>query len=298
MSDAEQGQVECRCASVDELSGSDAQRYAEEHLVVEERYDSAERYGPARPNDPPWWADRLEEWRGTGFGELICASTGWRFQESWTRSADEYRIRRRPFTTRADYLDPQVISARAEEVGIADALIDATVPHRDRSEADREAWRAACDRAHLAWDALYSPDFTQLRRAMSKGDPEAIEAAMVYLEVDPWVFRSGYYKQKVIERLARAPRSSLDQERLEGIILAMVFKGERAWSEWHALCRLCRHLSTAAFEARLRREAVRARSPGHERALLELAAHVSDPGRYPGRGRHRRTARGRPGRRS
>jgi hypothetical protein len=133
---------------------------------------------------------------------------------------------------------------------------------------------------------------------MSKGEPEAVEAGMVYLEADPWVFRSGYYKQKVLERLSRAPLVSLDTKRLEDALPAIVAKGWREHSEWQALRRLCRHIRSPQFAARLLDAANNARGPGHERALRDLATAVTDPGRFPQRGRRRRPLRGRYRRRS
>jgi hypothetical protein len=301
--------VECRCSKAELWFGQTARRYSERHLVVEDRYDYAEhseRYWPwTEPLPGPHGArlaekraEHLARWRGRGHGELICPDTAWRFEETWSLDPAEYRIKRRPWTTTADYVDRTIVERRAEEVRVSNRLIHETVPFRERSASDYRAWHAATDRWKRADRALYSPDFDLLLRRMSHGDPDAIEAGTVYLEVDPWVFRSGYYRQKVYERLSRAPRRALDRERIEAAIVVSVAKGPREGIEWRALRRLCRHLSDPAFEARLREAARGARSPGHARALLELANEVADPSKFPGRGRGRRTARGRPRRRS
>jgi hypothetical protein len=301
--------VECRCDRAEWYVGVAARRYVERHLAVQDRYDFAEhseRYWPwTEPVPGPHGerlaarrAEHLEEVRGRGHGELLCVDTGWRFKESWTRDPAEYRIKRRPWTTPLDYLDRRIIERRAEEIRVAHELIRPAWQLRDRSPLDHWLWHAAAERWKRANDALFSPDFDLLLSAMAKGEPQAVEAGVVYLEVDPWVHRSGCYRKKVYERLSRAPRSALDERRIETAILASVAKGPRESIEWRALRRLCRHLSSPVFGARLRDAAADARSLGHTRALLELAEDVADQARFPGRGRQRRTERGRYRRRS
>src|SRR3954469_9620517 len=92
--------VECRCATVPLIVGPDAQTYADQHLTVCSRRDSAEWFaGRPLKHEAPWVAEWRESLRGTGFGECQCPATGWRWKESWTRDPAERRLERRPWTT-------------------------------------------------------------------------------------------------------------------------------------------------------------------------------------------------------
>jgi hypothetical protein len=84
-----------------------------------------------------------------------------------------------------------------------------------------QAWKNWLD-ATSAWHAqryptnkLWEDDFlTDLRAS----DRQAIEESILYLEVDPWYFRSGYLKERLIRGLKVANLSEIDRSRLRNVI--------------------------------------------------------------------------------
>lgn len=51
------------------------------------------------------------------------------------------------------------------------------------------------------------------------GDPDTVEDAIRYLERDPYYFRSGYIKEKLLTRLKHLPFSKTQKKRLQRIVL-------------------------------------------------------------------------------
>jgi hypothetical protein len=88
----------------------------------------------------------------------------------------------------------------------------------------------------LAWQSDLEGELTRLRA----GDQQALARAVVFLEDDPWEFRSGYAKGKVMRSVARQPLDLPTRRRLDRVVLAHVDAGER-W-EFGSTCRLARAL--------------------------------------------------------
>ena len=243
--------VECRCEQIESLHGDEALLYANEHLLVHWREAVADWID--RPGHMEWseWhrQDWIETTRGHGFGECQCPFTGWRFQESWHPDPAQRELRRRPWTTRADYLRHEVVEAGAADVEATQRQVNATAKRRDVSLEDEQLWSEACEAARIALDTLYSPDLDDLVAGIAGASPESSEAAIVFLEVDPWVFRSGYMKQKILKRLARARLTEPDRLRLQRFLISALEKGPR--SEFSEMLRLAHHVGSEAFVAQL-----------------------------------------------
>src|SRR5881409_3639900 len=79
-----------------------------------------------------------------------------------------------------------------------------TLPFRSKSDVDRGKWREACTafRAyrHPALE-FWRPDVLEKVRSGADGWRSD---AILFLEVDPWFFRSGYLKQKLLRALKGA----------------------------------------------------------------------------------------------
>lgn len=77
-----------------------------------------------------------------------------------------------------------------------------------------------------AWKRL-APDEERVRA----GDGEAIEHAIVYLEADPWCFRSGYQKERLFRLLARHELAPDQQARMDAVVLRLTQTGRREFLE-------------------------------------------------------------------
>ena len=256
--------------------------------MVEERQTALDWYAGLDPVDVRSWERRwLETYRGTADAELVCPLSGWRFREHIGRHGEEYRLKRRPMTAREDYLIHDVVRDRVDAVGRTMALVDVTCLHRDEGRDQYREWYDATVEFHVALDELYSPDFTWLVWSVPRREPIALEAATVFLEVDPWCFRSGYFKEKILCRLARVARPALDEPRLQRALVDMVAKGPR--SEWRAMRRLAWHLRSAAFLDVIAEAADAAETGRARAALTDYRDLVTNGTRRGGRRRRRRS---------
>ena len=128
---------------------------------------------------------------------------------------------------------------------------------RQRSES-KEAWQAWKD-ATSEWhqqryptDRLWTDTFLRLLRT---SDRAAIEDAVLYLEVDPWYFRSGYLKERLIRGLKAASLSEKDRLRLRHVVWNVVRGRNRR--ELRRYCSLALRVLTPEFEHALDRASVR-----------------------------------------
>jgi hypothetical protein len=79
---------------------------------------------------------------------------------------------------------------------------------RSRGEsAERHAeWELACAEFHARYDALAFPGgYKGALDRIVAGDPDAMEAAVCFLECRPYFFRSGYMFKTILRRCRRAP---------------------------------------------------------------------------------------------
>jgi hypothetical protein len=112
---------------------------------------------------------------------------------------------------------------------------------RRRGEAARRAHEAVNEafRAHVRerdpdrYDALLQ-DFrfktaaalpssdAAFRPGLANGHVHFVETAIAFLEADPWFFRSGYEKQKIIQHLKRSRLTERQRTRLARVVLAVI----------------------------------------------------------------------------
>ncbi len=82
-----------------------------------------------------------------------------------------------------------------------------------------------------------------------QGGAASPEAAIVFLEVDPWCSTSGYTKQKVMRYVSRYDHSVVDRRRLQLVVIDVLRKGPRREFPMTAL--LAKRLWDAKFEKEL-----------------------------------------------
>jgi len=110
----------------------------------------------------------------------------------------------------------------AAEIVRLHARIRETFALRDRGPVQYAEWERACAEFHQRYDALAFPGgyegATDRKGALDRietGDPDAMEAAICFLECRPYFFRSGYMFTSIFRRCKRAPISSKQAARFQ-----------------------------------------------------------------------------------
>jgi len=123
-------------------------------------------------------------------------------------------------------------------------------------------WRlAAIARHEFPIDLGYRRDYWPGGAPLRAGDALGLEAAISYLEADPWAHGTGYIKEHLLTQLSRLDLSDDQQRRLQQVVLTVVEGRDRR--EFRSFCRLARHVADcelrAALEERLEHPAGRVR---------------------------------------
>jgi hypothetical protein len=114
----------------------------------------------------------------------------------------------------------------AAEIVRLRSRIRETYAQRSKSPEKMRVWEQACAEMHSRYSGLAFPggyDGDVLNRILS-GDPQSMEAAICFLEVRPYFFRSGYMFKDILRKCRRAPLSRGQGERLRAV--------EKRLSEW------------------------------------------------------------------
>ena len=98
-------------------------------------------------------------------------------------------------------------------------------------------------------DAAYPENIVDWLLSIDAGNGDAIDQAVVYIEADPWLFRSGYFKDKLLRRLRRANLTETQRDRLRTALLAVVDGRDRR--EFRRFCRLAHAIADDAFRQKL-----------------------------------------------
>jgi hypothetical protein len=110
------------------------------------------------------------------------------------------------------------IRQSAEEIVRLHSRIHETLPNRGKNPAKTREWEQACADFHSRYDELAFPGgYTGALERISSGEPNAMEAAICFLECRPYFFRSGYMFKDILRRCRRAPLSTKQIERLKQV---------------------------------------------------------------------------------
>ncbi|HEV7405672.1 MAG TPA: hypothetical protein VGO11_22200 [Chthoniobacteraceae bacterium] len=153
--------------------------------------------------------------------------------------------------------------------------VEATLQHRDESPHARWGWEQACRQFHR-FDAPMLALVTREGRARIRaGDPEFVERAICYLEVDPYHFRSGYNKSTLIRCLKGLSLSPPQQMRLRGAVYHALDGHDRC--EIRDFWRLASRLQTPEFIERVteRLASPEVRIQRRARQLLDYLEHFN-----------------------
>ncbi len=123
----------------------------------------------------------------------------------------------------------------------------------DRNDPATVAWLTAIAHFREAVEAAYPPGFWDDVARLEKGDVEALETAIQFLEADPYFDRSGYVKADLLRLIKRLPLTSEQAERLRAVVIDAVER--RGGREFRAYCRLARRLDGPELREALSRQA-------------------------------------------
>lgn len=138
-----------------------------------------------------------------------------------------------------------LMRANLVEIDRLQRRVDETATSRDRSDVDRQAWTDACLQFQRRFDQLAFPGGTAQWSAFLAGKTRGIDAAIAFLDVDPWFLRSGYAKEIIWHRLKRFPLDAPRVALLESIALAWLRR--RVRREFWAMARCLRAQASAPF---------------------------------------------------
>jgi hypothetical protein len=142
-----------------------------------------------------------------------------------------------------------------------------TFLHRDESKHGMWPWKEACRQFHEYDSPMLALVSEDDKGRIRRSDPEYVERAICYLEVDPLYFRSGYTKAKLINCLKWVRLTPWQQARLRKVVLDVIDSHFR--TEFRAYCRLAAHVQTEEFTA-----SVRDRAAGPDQGVRERAAFL------------------------
>ena len=112
-----------------------------------------------------------------------------------------------------------LILANAAEIARLKACVQVIYEHRNESDESLQAWKAAGEELHERYDALAFPGgYDGALQRIKSGDGDTIEAALCFIEVRPYFFRSGYIFDELLRKIKRATLSKDQAERLETVI--------------------------------------------------------------------------------
>jgi hypothetical protein len=184
----------------------------------------------------------------------------------------EHNTPRKPGATELTFAS---ILRSAERLRRACADVTETFAHRADGPGRHAAWEQATRRLHQAESAMYPGAFRAMIERLAAGESDALEPALVFLEADPWCFRSGYAKERIAQLLARHRPDPPQRARIERVLLHVVDVGDRR--EFRRFCRLARSTAGEQLVDGLRQRLLGGDRDVARRALLMLSELSDEP---------------------
>lgn len=127
--------------------------------------------------------------------------------------------------------------------------INETCEKRDESKAGFEEWEKACSEWHQSEHAVDYLWEDETRERLRNGNSDVVEDVLLFLEVDPWYFRSGYLKERLLDALRQVQLTERNQARIRKILLEVASGPNRR--EYRRYCALARTITNHDFERTL-----------------------------------------------
>jgi hypothetical protein len=164
-------------------------------------------------------------------------------------------------------------TTRAQRVNEKDRDLRLRFELRDRDDQSRRDWERDAEDFKAELDSLYAPITAALSRVRG-GERTAIDQVLDFLEADPWCFRSGYMKSKLMHAIANGPElQGESRRRAQRVVI------RRLLAPQPGLQRHARRLAAAVWDDTLRNKVLdlAAQPAGRTRAeaecLLAAVAH-------------------------
>ncbi len=129
-----------------------------------------------------------------------------------------------------------------------------TFPKNSASRDDFKKWQKACQNLYTFHSPLHQIWTQEFKSSVISGNRESIESLITYLEADPYYFRSGYLKSRLVRIIKKAPLTAKDEQRLRSVIWNKTAK--RSGQEFREYCRLATLVSTPTFREKVAKKAV------------------------------------------
>lgn len=142
-------------------------------------------------------------------------------------------------------VDESTVRANAAELSRLNARIGETLAHRSSSASGRLAWETACATFHARYDDLFFPGGMARWEAFLSRQDEGMAAALLFLEVDPVFFRSGYLKEAIWQKLKQHLLSERERDRLDAV--ARQYLDAPLRREFWAMARYVRLRGSSSF---------------------------------------------------
>ena len=159
------------------------------------------------------------------------------------------------------------------EVNALHARVRETWAARGKSPKHRLEWQRATEAFHSYRNPVDYLWESQNLALVRRGDRDALESALAFLEADAHFYRSGYLKEKVLHAIKRAPWERNDEVHLMEIVLRAIEGRHKREIKYYS--RLIPRLRTEPFEADLRAAVRRSESHNHKRMVkMALDSHL------------------------
>jgi hypothetical protein len=128
-----------------------------------------------------------------------------------------------------------------------------SVTHRDDSTKARDEWQRACEAFHKYDHPVFRLWDKDVLAEVKSRPGDWRNAALLFLEADPWFFRSGYLKTKIVRALKQADLRPREIERVQSILINAVDRRDRR--EYVEYCRLAQKYGASVLAAELEQRA-------------------------------------------
>ena len=149
-------------------------------------------------------------------------------------------------------INERLIRATEAEVNRLSAACGQAASERKASPLKHEHWLRACHRFHSYSSPVWELWTPEAQRDIVAGSGDWRKAALLYLDLSPRFFRSGYLRDMVCHRLKQASLQADECHRVQRILLASIVR--RPSTGYFVYdCRLAIKIADESFAVELRR---------------------------------------------